>query len=31
MKRTSHPTPPRQIAIGRERRNAGPTAGFKLD
>jgi pilus assembly protein CpaC len=31
MQRTSHPTPPRQIAIGRERRNAGPTAGFKLD
>jgi pilus assembly protein CpaC len=29
MQRTSHPTPPRQIAIGRERR--GPTAGFKLD
>jgi Flp pilus assembly secretin CpaC len=29
--RTSHPTPPREIAVGREQRSAGPTAGFRLD
>jgi len=31
LQRTSHPTPPRQIAVGREQTSAGPTAGFRLD
>lgn len=31
LQRTSHPTPPRQIAVGREQTGAGPTAGFRLE
>jgi len=31
LARTSHPTPPRQIAVGREQTGAGPTAGFRLE
>lgn len=31
LSRTSHPTPPAQIQVGREQQNAGPTAGFRLD
>ena len=30
MQRLNHPTPPRRVAVGRER-YAGPSAGFKLD